>query len=386
MINQQDYRGIYIHIPFCKAKCNYCDFYSVPLADGDWLEKYTRGLAAEIQQRASSYDGQPIRTVYFGGGTPSLLTPAQIETILAKLDQAFGLHSPMEITMEANPATVDQKYLRDCRRAGINRLSLGVQSFIDRELHLLGRLHSARDSEEAVQAAFAAGFDNVNLDLIYGIPGQTTGDWEYNLHRAMALAPQHLSLYLLQLEPHTPLGRKVEAGQLYMLEDEEEYQLYRTSQELLAQKNYRQYEISNFALPGKECHHNLLYWDSREYIGLGAGAVSFINRVRFRNTARLEQYLQAAGDYPLNFWQGEILEEMDEEQRWVDAVILGLRTARGINLKDFYRRFGVDLHQKYAEVIQEMKTGGFMIIRDGYLRLTPSAYFISNQILARFIQ
>lgn len=386
MINQQDYRGIYIHIPFCKAKCNYCDFYSVPLTAADWLEKYTRGLAAEIEQRASSYDGQPIHTVYFGGGTPSLLTPAQIERLLTKLDQAFGLNSHMEITMEANPATIDFKYLRGCRLAGINRLSLGVQSFVDRELRLLGRLHSAQDSEKAVRDAYAAGFHNINLDLIYGIPGQTISDWAFNLRQAMALDPQHLSLYLLQLEPYTPLGRRVEAGQLYMLEDEQEYQLYRTSQELLAQKGYQQYEISNFAVPGWECQHNLLYWDSREYIGLGAGAVSFINRVRFRNTNLLDRYLQAGAGYLLGFWQGEILEKMTEDQRWIDAVVLGLRTTRGINLTDFNKRFGVDLEQVYSGVIHELVTGGFMMISDGYLRLAPSAYFISNQVLGRFIQ
>lgn len=385
MINQ-DYRGIYVHIPFCIAKCNYCDFYSVPLTGADWLEQYTRGLAAEIEQRASSYDGQPIHTVYFGGGTPSLLTPAQIERILTKLDQAFGLDRHMEITMEANPATVDLRYLRDCRRAGINRLSLGIQSFIDRELRLLGRLHSAQDSREAVQAACAAGFDNINLDLIYGIPGQTTGDWVSNLHQAMALEPRHLSLYLLQLEPHTPLGRRIDAGQLHMLDEEQEYQLYRTSQELLVQKGYQQYEISNFAVAGWECRHNMLYWDSREYFGLGAGAVSFIGRVRFRNTDLLERYLKAGTGYPAYFWQGEILEEMDEEQRWIDAVILGLRTARGINLAEFKQRFGVDLEQVYAGVIQELVAGGFMMLSDGYLRLASSAYFISNQVLSRFLR
>jgi len=384
MINDFNFRGIYIHIPFCKAKCCYCDFYSVPLTEGEWLEQYLRGLAAEIEQRASFYDGQPIGTVYLGGGTPSLLAPGQIERLLNKLAQAFPLTSDIEITMEANPVTINREYMQECRQAGVNRLSLGVQSFIDRELRLLGRLHSAHDSEEAIQAARAAGFTNVNLDLIYGIPGQTTDDWIYNLRQAVAAAPEHLSLYLLQLEPHTPMGRWVDEGKLLMLEDEQEYQIYQISRKLLDQNGYQQYEISNFAQPGRECRHNLIYWHSREYLGLGAGAVSFINRVRQQNT-QLDQYLPTSADYPLHFWRGEILEEMDERQRWIDAVVMGLRTTQGINMADFKSRFGIDLGQEYGQVIDELLAGGFLIIEDGYLRLAPSAYFISNQVLHRFI-
>lgn len=385
MTNDRNSRGIYIHIPFCRAKCGYCDFYSVPLTNTDWLEQYTQGLVAEIEQRASFYDGQPIRTIYLGGGTPSLLTPTQIERLLNKLDKLFPLDSKIEVTMEANPITIDQHYLHDCLQAGINRLSLGVQSFSDRELRLLGRLHLARDSEEAILAAQAAGFSNINLDLIYGIPGQTTDDWIFNLGRAVQADPQHLSLYLLQLEPHTPIGRQVDQGQLCLLEDEQEYQLYQISRELLAENRYQQYEISNFARPGKECQHNLLYWQSCEYLGLGAGAVSFVDRVRHQNTVHLDRYLVASADYPSGFWQGDILEEMDERQRWVDAVILGLRTTRGINLADFQSRFGVDLYQEYAELINELLAGGFINIKYGYLHLAPSAYFISNQVLYRFI-
>ncbi len=385
MINHDNYRGIYIHIPFCIAKCNYCDFYSVPIGRSmDWQEQYIRGLVAEIKQRASFYDGQRIITIYIGGGTPSLLTAGQIDRLLTKLAAAFPLSSDIEITMEANPATVNEKYLRECRQAGVNRLSLGVQSFIDRELHLLGRLHSAQDSKEAIRAARAAGFANLNLDLIYGIPGQTTDDWTANLCQAMVADTEHLSLYLLQLEPHTPMGRWVDEGKLLMLEDEQEYQLYQISREFLNHHGYQQYEISNFARPGKECRHNLHYWYSAEYIGLGAGAVSFINRVRQQN-AQLDSYLQVSADYQPGFWQGEILESMSERQRWIDAVVMGLRTTQGIYMEDFKSRFGVDLHQEYAQVINELMAGGFIIIKDGYLRLAPSAYFISNQVLYRFM-
>jgi oxygen-independent coproporphyrinogen-3 oxidase len=350
----------------------------------DWQEQYIRGLVAEIKQRASFYDGQRIITIYIGGGTPSLLTAGQIDRLLTKLAAAFPLSSDIEITMEANPATVNEKYLRECRQAGVNRLSLGVQSFIDRELHLLGRLHSAQDSKEAIRAARAAGFANLNLDLIYGIPGQTTDDWTANLCQAMVADTEHLSLYLLQLEPHTPMGRWVDEGKLLMLEDEQEYQLYQISREFLNHHGYQQYEISNFARPGKECRHNLHYWYSAEYIGLGAGAVSFINRVRQQN-AQLDSYLQVSADYQPGFWQGEILESMSERQRWIDAVVMGLRTTQGIYMEDFKSRFGVDLHQEYAQVINELMAGGFIIIKDGYLRLAPSAYFISNQVLYRFI-
>ena len=385
MINHDNYRGIYIHIPFCIAKCNYCDFYSVPIGRSmDWQEQYIRGLVAEIKQRASFYDGQRIITIYIGGGTPSLLTAGQIDRLLTKLAATFTLSSDIEITIEANPATVNEKYLRECRQAGVNRLSLGVQSFIDRELHLLGRLHSAQDSKEAIRAARAAGFANLNLDLIYGIPGQTTDDWTANLCQAMVADTEHLSLYLLQLEPHTPMGRWVDEGKLLMLEDEQEYQLYQISREFLNHHGYQQYEISNFARPGKECRHNLHYWYSAEYIGLGAGAVSFINRVRQQN-AQLDSYLQVSADYQPGFWQGEILESMSERQRWIDAVVMGLRTTQGIYMEDFKSRFGVDLHQEYAQVINELMAGGFIIIKDGYLRLAPSAYFISNQVLYRFM-
>ena len=385
MINHGNYRGIYIHIPFCIAKCGYCDFYSVPIGRSmDWQEQYLRGLVAEMEQRASFYDGQRIITIYIGGGTPSLLTSEQIDRLLNKLAATFTLSSDIEITIEANPATVNEKYLQECRQAGVNRLSLGVQSFIDRELCLLGRLHSTQDSKEAIRAARAAGFTNLNLDLIYGIPGQTTDDWTANLCQAMVADTEHLSLYLLQLEPHTPMGRWVDEGKLFMLEEEQEYQLYQISREFLSHHGYQQYEISNFARPGKECRHNLHYWHSAEYIGLGAGAVSFINRIRQQN-AQLDSYLQTSDDYQPNFWQGEILESMSERQRWIDAVVMGLRTTQGINMDDFKRRFGVDLHQEYAQVINELMAGGFIIIKDGYLRLAPSAYFISNQVLCRFM-
>lgn len=386
MINEEcQGRGIYIHIPFCLAKCHYCDFYSVPLSVNDWLEDYTWGLAAEIKQRASFYDGQPIETIYFGGGTPSLLSPEQISRVLNQIYRNFPVLKGAEITMEANPLTVNRSSLQNYLRAGVNRLSLGVQSFNDQELQMLGRLHKASHSQEAIVAAREAGFQNINLDLIYGFPGQTIDNWLSSLSTALKAGPEHLSLYLLQLEPDTLLGRKIEKKELELLDEELELAMYELGRQALKNAGYEHYEISNFARPGWECRHNLLYWNSCEYIGVGAGAVSFINHVRHKNTNQLKQYLEAAAFGRDLFWQGEVLEKMDKRQRWIDAVLLGLRTRRGLSLDAFQRRFGIDLLHEYETLITSLIEGGFMEIAAGHLRLTPSAYFVSNQVLCRFM-
>lgn len=379
----QQFRGLYIHLPFCLSKCQYCDFYSVPLQARAELGKYLQGLAAEIRQRALVYDDIPIRSIYLGGGTPSLLSPELVNRLIADLFNSFPVEITAEITMEANPGTLVPSCLPGYLQAGVNRLSLGVQSFCNSELAVLGRLHDEHDSPEAFYESRRAGFTNVNLDLIYGLPGQTITDWCSNLTRAVKMVPDHLSLYLLQLEPCTPLGRKVRHGELDLPDEEVQLEMYLTSRQILANSGYRQYEISNFARPGKECHHNQLYWNSQEYIGLGAGAVSFIGNTRQRNTTHLEAYLEA--NHQSGFWQGEILEEMNEQQRWADAVVLGLRRCEGLSLLSFSSRFGVDLLQVYRETIDPLLQGGWLEIADGCLRLTPSSYFISNQILCRFM-
>lgn len=376
-------RGLYIHIPFCRAKCNYCDFYSVPLSTADCLEGYIKGLAAEIKQRALFYDNIPVSTVYWGGGTPSLLAPEHIHRVLSIIKENYPVQADLEISLEANPATVDTKQLQEFREAGINRLSLGIQSFRNEELSVLGRVHTDQDSRDAIQAAREAGIQNLSLDLIYGLPGQTRDDWLFNLQSALEQEPEHISLYLLQLEPHTPLGRKVERKEIFLLDEDLELEMYRLSQQIISQAGYQQYEISNFARTGYECRHNLLYWDSCEYLGFGAGAVSFLSSRRERNTEDISKYISHADQ--TDFWQGEVLEEMDREQRWVDALLLGLRKTRGIHLQAFNERFGIDILAEYPEVIDDLVGGKFLEITHGYLRMTPSAYFISNQILCRFI-
>jgi len=374
--------GIYIHIPFCWHKCDYCDFYSLPLRDPIILEEYTRSVIKELELRRAEMD-HPVATIYLGGGTPSLLQPGQIERILSAVHDHYSCGGSLEISMEVNPATVNRRDLQGLRSAGVNRLSIGVQSFNDAELRILGRIHNGADAVSIMAEVSSAGFDNFNIDLIYGVPDQQPAAWQENLKRALDFNPAHISAYLLQLDSSTPLARKIAGGSLSLLADDLEADLYDWTRDYLQDQGYRQYEISNFARPGQECRHNLLYWHSRNYLGVGPGAVSFDGWQRNINQPRLETYMAAlqSGCAPAR----QVLETMDGRQRAADAIIMGLRLIQGIYLPDFQQRFSVRINEDYRDVIKLCQQQGLLQLDNDRLYLTPRAYFLSNQVLSQFV-
>jgi len=375
--------SIYVHIPFCLKKCRYCDFYSVPYRE-ELVDAYVRSVCAEIEERAGVVGGLGlVTTVYVGGGTPSLLTAGQLEMILAKIHESFGIEPGAEITVEVNPGTVDLEKMRSYRRLGVNRVSLGVQSFFDDVLRQLGRLHDSQDTSNAFDACVRAGFENINIDLIYGVPGQDSARWRVALNRAVELKPQHVSAYLLQPEPQTPLGRLVAAGEVKMLPEEEEAFQYEETIDILTKAGYRHYELSNFAQPGYECRHNLNYWQGGEYLGIGAGAVSFFNRRRYEN-------LPDAGVYTERLSRSEAplrteLEQLDEEGIIRERLVLGLRLIEGIDIKDLEEPLAPDFYRLFGSSVDRLEKLGLLEWRGSRLRLARRGYFLSNEVFRELL-
>ena len=381
----KDYNGMgmYIHIPFCIKKCRYCDFYSLPGKNESDLDNYVRALLKEIRIRGEQMPAVQLESIYLGGGTPSMLDGGQLGSIIRACGDNFTIIPGAEISMEANPATLDKAKLAAMEAAGINRLSLGVQSFFDDELALMGRVHDAAAVRETVELIHSRGWENFNLDLIYGLPGQSLKRWRQNLKQALDCKPCHLSLYLLQLEEHTPMGKDAAQGRLQMLDEDEEWRMYNLAMEYLAERGFVHYEISNFCRPGWECRHNLVYWQGREYLGLGAGAVSFVAGSRYINQPDFKGYTGAliSGEQ----WPIEELERMEGRELMIDALILGLRLCEGIDLAHFQQRFGVDISSEYKGIIVQYMNRGLLNIENGRLSFTKAGYFLSNQVLSQFM-
>ncbi|MFH0801150.1 MAG: radical SAM family heme chaperone HemW [bacterium] len=375
--------GLYIHVPFCLKKCAYCDFYSIPVSS-TLADTYAEALLEEIQKiLPESCQPEIIETIYFGGGTPSLLQPRQVGRILEETAKYFSLSGDCEITLEANPGTVNFENLKGFRAAGINRLSLGAQSFSDEELLLLGRLHLRRDILEATEAARRAGFDNFGLDLIFGIPGQSRKSWKESLIQALSLSPSHLSCYLLQMDESVPLARLIAEGSLNGLGGDEEADLYDATMETLTENGFSHYEIANFALPGRECRHNINYWTQGEYLGLGPGAVSFRNGSRYRNAPDVQTYIGSLskGDSPPR----EELETMGERELAAEALMLGLRMTAGVDVEKFEDRFGVSVFERFGEAIRKGLEDGLLEYQKPILKFARKGLFLSNSIFREII-
>jgi oxygen-independent coproporphyrinogen-3 oxidase len=381
-VNRMPLLGLYIHIPFCVQKCSYCDFYSCALRDNNYLELYTTRLIKDLEYWGAELKNRTINTIFFGGGTPSLLSVPQMTRIMNSIAKNFSLQEALEISVECNPATIDTIKARGYKAAGINRISLGVQSFNPHELELMGRIHSVQDIYTTIDSINTVGFTNFNLDLIYGLPKQTIAGWEKTLQCAVQCNPTHISAYLLQLADTTPMARKIARGSLDYLDEQDEIVMYYKCIDFLKQHNYNHYEISNFARPEKECQHNLLYWHSCEYIGLGAGAVSFIGNRRFMLYENLKTYF---ANRPSNREELIVLEEMSAQELIVDAIILGLRCVDGINKINFIERFGKDIFREYQSVIEECVALGLLIKSAENIKLTQRGYFLSNQVFRRFL-
>ncbi len=371
--------AIYIHVPFCRHKCYYCSFVSYEHREAD-IPAYLRALAAEMTKHAN---GEQVKSIYIGGGTPSLLSPTQIGDILTDIRQLYSMAATAEITMEANPGTVSLEYLSAVQGMGINRLSLGIQSLNDTELALMGRIHTGDEAREAVRLARHAGLGNLNLDLIYGLPGQSLSDWRHTLEVALALDAEHLSVYGLSLEPETPLWQAVQNKKIPAIDPDMSADQYELAEDVLAAHSYRHYEISNWARPGYECRHNLNYWQNQPYLGVGVAGHSFIKGRRLANTGNLDKYLAAFPDNPAA--ARDVDEEISPQLQLAETVILGFRLCDGLSLDGILSRFGVDLLEYYQQPVAEMVKAGLLECTDRQLRLTRRGRLLSNEVFWRFL-
>ena len=375
--------GLYIHVPFCLRKCLYCDFASYPWQK-DQVKLYLQSLTAEMSLYSEQLDekNKYIETIFVGGGTPTCLMSRNLAEILEQVDRFFHIRPGAEITTEANPGTVNRSTLKELKAAGFNRLSLGVQSTHKELLSLIGRIHNFPEAQQAVAEARTAGFSNINLDLIFGLPTQTAAQWRQSLREILALQPEHISCYGLQLEEGTPLTIAVEEGKLEPCAEEEELYMYQMARELLGENGYQHYEISNFARPGFACRHNLLYWQNKAYLGLGPAAHSYLGQKRWGNVEDIEEYaaLLQQGQRPMAEKRVLTLKEEMEE-----TVFLGLRLLEGVNLQSFERRFQKTLLEVFDKEIHKLTTKGLLEQSNGHLKLTEKALPLANQVFAEFV-
>ena len=370
--------GLYLHIPFCSAICNYCNF-NRGLFDGGQKERYLSALLREIGRSA---DGSPADTIYFGGGTPSLLEPLEIAALVEACGRAFALTPDAEVTLEANPETVTAERLAGFRAAGVNRLSYGVQSFRDEELERLTRLHSAARAVEAFSLARAAGFENISLDLMMWLPQQTVGDWLESVDALIALGPEHASMYLLEVYPNAPLRDTMARAKWSVGPDDDAAEMYLSGLGRMDTAGYQQYEISNVARPGRESRHNIKYWTDGEWLGFGCGAHSTRGGVRWKNLSSTEEYIAAAaGGGPLATDQ-----PLSAEERLEDALFMGLRLNAGLDLPAVKSRYGVDVWDRFGGELQIFVDEGLLIYDGRSVRLTRTGMLLAHEIMTVFIR
>lgn len=373
--------GIYIHIPFCQAKCSYCHFISIPYRQ-DIAELYKNAVMREIASSASSLDGEEVDSVYFGGGTPSLVPAEHIAALLGACRKRFRVAEDCEVSMEANPGTISPDKLAMYRRAGISRVSLGAQSFDDRELSSIGRLHSAEMIPASLSQLRAGGFRNINLDLMLGLPGQTEASWKRSLAETAHLSPAHVSVYMLDLDEQCPLFSAAAGGSINLPDEDLVSDLYLETIRHLTSCGYTQYEISNFAKPGFACRHNLKYWKRESVLGFGLGSHSFDLRLRYANCAKIEDYLNAMekGASPVN-WS----EPVSDEQALQEMFFLGLRLAEGVDCSRLKNSHYGNYLKKYEDSFNDLQSRGLIERKDAIIRLTQSGMLLSNEVFQLFV-
>jgi oxygen-independent coproporphyrinogen-3 oxidase len=375
--------GVYIHIPFCRARCSYCDF-ATGAYDGALAERYVRAVAAEIENfRAEAQTSIEVDTIYFGGGTPSLLSPAQVERILKAVRARFQVMAGAEVTMEMNPGTLTPETLREFRSHGVNRASFGAQTFDDSELRRLGRTHTAEDVRRTIRYLREAGFTNTSFDLIAGLPAQTLAAWSKNLDEALALHPEHLSFYLLEVHEGTPLAAQIKRGQQPAPDDDLAAEMYRLMLDRAAAAGYVHYEISNLCQPGYESRHNSKYWTGTPVYGFGCSAHSYDGQhARWsneRDAARYTELIESKGNAVVE------TTELDEQGVRSEAIFLGLRLMRGIDLREHRARFGTDLREDYAADLERLHDAGLIELDEELLKLTRDGVLLSNEVFTVFI-
>jgi len=371
--------SLYIHIPFCRAKCRYCDFNSYAGLEGMY-EEYVGALVAE----AEGWKGKDLRaeTVYFGGGTPTVLAPSQMARIFAACQESFTFTQGAETTLEANPGTAGLEHFVPLRGLGFNRLSLGLQSFDDGMLELLGRIHSAEEGRRAYREAREAGFQNISLDLMYALPGQSLGRWKDTLRQALRLGPEHLSLYPLTLEAGTPLAADVAQGRLPPPDEDLAAEMYELAEDSLGKAGYEHYELSNWARPGFYAQHNLTYWHNHPYLGLGAGAHSYYGGERYHNVLHPVDYIRLVGEGRSPIAEREAI---GQELEMAETAILGLRLCQGLEMHDFEARFRRSFWEVYGVQAAELVGLGLLERTGAKLRLTRRGRLLGNEVFARFL-
>lgn len=382
-MNQKELE-LYVHIPFCEKKCSYCDFLSAPATE-QTKEAYMAALFAEIGGRAKDYKERIVTSIFIGGGTPSLLSGDSIRQLMEHIREGFSLAPDAEITMEVNPGTVTAEKLTAFYEAGINRLSIGMQSAQEQELKILGRIHDFDGFCQVYREAVEAGFTNINVDVMSGLPGQTLASYKDTLEKVLRLEPmpQHISAYSLIVEEGTPFAAMADRGELPLPEEDMERAMYEETIEVLAGYGFHRYEISNYALDGYECRHNVGYWIRRDYLGFGIGAASLIDNVRFQNGRDLNAYLA----HPLACREEQ--QPLTTQEQMEETMFLGLRLIRGVSYPEFARCYGQTLEEVYGEVIARNVADGLLTVREDEtgrcLMLTGRGLDVSNYVMAQFL-
>lgn len=385
--------SLYVHIPFCVRKCRYCDFNSGP-HPSTLMDRYIQALGKELEgtraipslRSRTGPDG--FQTVYIGGGTPTALDESQLERLLTLVKDVTETNPPREYTIEANPGTLNPEKVRLMKAGGIDRVSLGVQSFSERGLELLGRIHSPLEAEEGFYALREAGFSNINLDLIFGWPGQTLEEWGQDLQKVLRLGPEHVSAYCLAIERGTPISKDVRTGRLTGSDEDLQHKMFKKAHAFFTRAGYRHYEISNFALkggratPDKECLHNINYWNNGPYLGLGAGAFSYVDGRRYSNVKDVQKYIEkiTSGRRAVSF-----TETLPSRRRAAETLVMALRMRCGIAEGEFHRRTGYSLTELYGPSIEKFSRLGLLSLTGGRLRLTQKGLFLANQVMVEFV-
>lgn len=375
-------KAVYIHIPFCSHKCHYCDF-TAYVVDGQPVDDYLYALFKEIEMTLSESPPGPIHSIFIGGGTPTVLSPKQMKLLLEELRQFFNKRmNSFEFTIEANPGTTTDELLYIMREGGINRISFGAQTFRNDLLKRIGRIHGSDEIKESVYAARRAGFENISLDLMFGLPTQTVEDVYQSLEEALNLEPTHLSCYSLKVEEGTLFHHLFERDQLPLPSEDEEFEMYQCIRKMLQKNGYQQYEISNFSKPGYESIHNKTYWRNEEYYGFGAGAHGYVNRLRHMNIKGVREYI----DY-IKKGRRPILDTHDVkiEEDMENFMILGLRLIKGISKEDFEKRYHKKIEEVFGNVLESLKDKGLIEQKDGRIKLTQKGLLFGNDVFASFI-
>ncbi|MEN8135407.1 MAG: radical SAM family heme chaperone HemW [Thermodesulfobacteriota bacterium] len=381
MTPDEPMNGLYVHIPFCRSKCGYCAFVSFPIKNSA-PGSYLTALYKEIDFWSKRVQDDKFGSLFIGGGTPTILSTAELTELLTVLKDKFAFSATAEITIESNPNTVDLAKLTELRKNGVNRLSIGIQSFSDQTLRLIERSHTVAEGIEAAYLARQAGFENLNLDLIYGLPGQTIAEWQDTLGEALALKPDHLSAYQLSIDRGSRFAEKVEQGNLQLPDDDQVAIMAEDTLAIMSSTPLERYEISNYARPGHRCRHNLIYWHNGSYLGLGAGAVANWSGLRIRNTPNPKLYAKRLLNSETAWLETEAL---PREASFRETVVMGLRLPKGIDLNSLQERFDLDPEEYYGEILQTLTRRKMIEIVAGRLRLTEAALPFANQALGELV-